>query len=72
LDGEYYLNFYQYTVYANGIRNEQDYFTYQFGQYYGALMGMMEKEKYSITDEDGDTTFYGVIKISDFVNGVLK
>ena len=72
LDGEYYLNFDQYTVYANGIRNEQDFFTYHFGQYYDALMDMMEKEKYSITDADGDTTFYGVIKISDFVNDVLK
>ncbi|MBQ7387105.1 MAG: hypothetical protein IJW03_02950 [Clostridia bacterium] len=71
LDGDYYLHFYRYTVYSNGDRRPEFDYTYHFGQYYDALMGMMDNDKYSITD-DGMTKFYGVIKVSDFVNGVVK
>ena len=72
LDGDYYLYFYRYTVYSNGYCGQEWDFTYHFGQYYDALMDMMDNEKYSITNDSGNITFCGVIKVSDFVNGVLK
>lgn len=72
LDGDYYLSFYQYTIYADGSRGEEKDNTYTFGQYYDVLMSVMNKDKYSTTDKDGRTTFYGTISVDDFVNDVLK
>ena len=72
LDGDYYLSFHLYTVYSDGERSEEDDYTYRFGQYYDALMNIMIKDKYSITDEQGRTNFYGTISFDDFVDGVIK
>lgn len=66
LDGEYYLCFSRYTVYADGSRSEENDYTYTFGKYYDILMSVMDKDKYSITDEQGRENFYGTIKVGDF------
>ena len=72
LDGEYYLSFSRYTVYADGSRSEENDYTYTFGTYYDALMSVMDKDKYSVTYEDDQTTFYGTISLDVFTNDVLK
>ena len=72
LDGEYYLYFSQYTVYADGSRSEENDYTYIFGKYYDALMNIMDKDKYSVTYEDGKTKFYQTISFDVFINDVLK
>ena len=72
LDGEYYLSFYLYTVYSDGIRGEENNYAYSFGMYYDTLMDIMEKEKYHTIDEYERTSFYGTISFDDFLNGVLK
>ena len=72
LDGEYYLYFYRYTVYADGRRAEEKDYTYTFGKYYDALTSVMDKDKYSVTYEDGKTKFYGIISFDDFVNEILR
>ena len=71
-EGKYYLSFYLYTIYADGKRGEESNYVYTFGEYYDALMLIMEKDKYSITKDNGRTSFYGVISFEDFVNGILK
>ena len=72
LDGEYYLSFYLYTVYSDGLRGEENNYAYSFGMYYDTLMDIMEKEKYHTIDEYERTSFYGTISFADFLNGVLK
>ena len=72
LDGEYYLSFYQYTVYSDGLRGEENNYTYSFGMYYDSLMNVMKKEKYHTIDEHERTSFYGTISFDDFINVVLK
>ena len=72
LDGRYYLPFYLYTIYTDGHRGEEKSYVNAFGEYYDALTSIMEKDKYSITKENGRTSFYGVISLEDFVNGVVK
>ena len=72
LDGEYYLRFYLYTIYTDGHRGEEESYVNAFGEYYDVLTAIMEKDKYSITKENGRTSFYGVISFDDFVNAVVK
>ena len=72
LNGENYLSFYLYTVYADGQRSEESDYAYSFGQYYDTLMNIMEKDKYHIKKENERTSFYGTIRVDDFLNGVLK
>ena len=72
LDGDCYLSFHLYTVYADGSRSEENDYTYTFGKYYDVLMSVMDKDKYSITDEQGREKFYGTITVGDFVNDILK
>lgn len=71
LDGEYYLYFSWYTVYADGSRSEENDYTYTFGKYYDTFMTAMDKDKYSVTYEDGKTKFYGTISLGVFINDVL-
>ena len=72
LDGEYYLSFYLYTIYSDGQRSEEQDYDYSFGQYYDTLMSIMQKDKCSITNERGDTSFYGIISFDNFVDSVIK
>ena len=72
LNGEYYLYFSRYTVYADGSRSEENDYTYTFGKYYDALTSVMDKDKYSVTYEDGKTKFYGTVSLDVFINDVLK
>lgn len=72
LDGDYYLPFYLYTIYSDGERGKEKDYAYSFDQYYDMLMSILEKDKYSLTDEYCDTNFYGTISVENFVNGVLK
>ena len=75
LDGNYYLSFYSYTIYSNGEQSEPNNFSSAFDQYYDVLTSMVEEDKYSTTGEDGSTSFYGTIRIDDFIdfiNGIIK
>ena len=72
LENQYYLSFYEYVIYEDGHRASKMDYTDHFDEYYDALINVVEKEKYSVTTDKGDTIFYGVISIEDFVNGVLK
>ena len=72
LENQYYLSFQEYVIYADGHRASEVDYTYHLNKYYDALINVVEKEKYSVTTDKGNTIFYGVISIEDFVNGVLK
>lgn len=72
LDGGYYLSFYLYTINSDGQRREEQDYDYGFGQYYDTLMSIMQKDKYNITSERGDISFYGAISIDDFINSVIN
>ena len=72
LSNQDYLPFFLYSTKADGTIRETADYTYDFGGYYDTLINVVEKEKYSVTDDLNRTTFYGVIAIEDFVNGVLK
>ena len=72
LDGEYCLFFHLYTIYSDGERSQETNYVYDFDQYYDALMSMMEKENYNITDKYGNTDFYGTISFDAFINDILK
>ncbi len=72
LDGEYYLPFHLYTVSAEGQRIGESDYVRTFGEYYSTLWGLIEKNKYQITDRYERTRFYGTISLETFVNDVLK
>ena len=72
LDGEYYLYFYRYTVYADGRRAEEKDYTYTFGKYYDSLMSVLDKNSYGITEEQDRISYYGTVSFDFFINDVLK
>ena len=45
---------------------------YEFGEYYDALIGIMESERYTVTTEKGKTNCYGLISVESFANGIIK
>ncbi len=45
---------------------------YEFGDYYDAIISVMDTEKYRITKENGKIIYYGVVSIEDFVNNIIK
>lgn len=62
---QYYITIYLRTIFADGRRDDSN-VAARFGKYYDALTSIMDTEKYSVTDEKGNTVFYGLIKITDF------
>lgn len=71
IDGQYYLSFFLYTIYSDGRKGEESDYVYSFGEYYDALMSVMEKDKYHVTDKYERTRFYGVISFDDFVHSTI-
>lgn len=69
LDEQYYLQFFLNAVDPDGNRYQDNdaLLICDLGKYYADLMSIMDKEKYSVTDEMGNTRFYGLIKINDFI-----
>ena len=77
LDGQYYISVLLATLKEDAIFDSQeallkDSIVYDFGEYYDALVGVIDTEKYRVYSLGGYTSYYGVISIEDFVNSVLK
>ena len=70
LDGEYYLPFSMYVVYNDGTHTDERDYSYDFGEYYDALMDIMERDKYSIAG-DRHATMYATITMKDFLNVLI-
>lgn len=64
LDGEYYLLF---RLWDDQSYNQNYYSTTEFKNYYDDMMSIMIIDKYSIVNEDGSVTNYGLINVRDFV-----
>lgn len=71
LDNEYYITRVTLSIHSNGNTSEGN-LKGDFGTYYDALMSIMNTTKYSVTNEQGRTDYYGLIDIDDFVNHILK
>ena len=65
LNERYYITKELYTIYADGTRSDSNVIS-DFGKYYDTLVNIMDTTSYSVTDEKGRTTFYGLIEISAF------
>ena len=77
LDGRYYLSLSLGTLKADKEFDAQEVLSkesniYKFGEYYDAIVGVMDMESYRIVNQDGSMRIYGLITFEDFVNGVLK
>lgn len=73
LDGEYYLPFYLATLEDGEIFDAQqalstNQITYTLGEYYDAIINIMNTEKYNVEVNEKYTYRYGVVSIDDFVN----
>ena len=71
LDNEYHITRVTYSIHANGNKAEGN-LKGDFGTYYDALMSIMNTAKYSVTNEQGRTDYYGLIDIDDFVNHIIQ
>ena len=72
LDGEYYLPFYLATLEDGEIFDAQqalstDQITYTLGDYYDAIINIMNTDKYNVEVNEKYTYRYGVVYIYDFV-----
>lgn len=77
LDGEYYLPFYLATLEDGEIFDAQqalstDQITYTLGEYYDAIIGVMDAERYSVAVTEEYTYRYGVVSIDDFINSIFE
>lgn len=79
LDGQYYISFYLDTLKADHSFNAQDvlsrdyvYMVDEFAEYYDAIIGVMDTEKYHVNAPlNGYVYYYGVITLEDFVNEII-
>ena len=71
LDGEYYLAFSMYVVYNDGSHTDERDYCYDFGEYYDTLMGMMERDKYSIAGNK-HVSVYATISLKNFADVLVK
>ena len=76
MGGQYYVLHFLEGVLPGEEFNLQEFLggestTYEFGDYYDAIMSVMDTEKYRVTKENGKVTYYGVISFEDFVNYVI-
>ena len=71
LNGNTYVVKKLYTIYPDGTRYDNN-IVQDFGEYYDALVAIMDTTSYSATDEKGRTTFYGLIEINDFADCINK
>ena len=71
--GEYYLSFYLTTLETGAPFNIEEILSNgtlvsKFDDYYNTLISITDFEKYSVSYGKGNTHYYGVISIEDFVN----
>ena len=76
-DGEYYLSFYLTTLKSGESLSIEEILSQEgvvsrFGDYYDAIVGVIDVEKYRVTTISGITDYYGVVSIEDFVNNIVK
>ena len=71
LDNEYYISRFMYSIHSNGEKDEGN-LQGEFGEYYEALMGVIQPTPYSVTRSWGRIDYYGLIDIDDFVNHIIK
>lgn len=64
---QYYIIEYHYTSKSDGT-NTAGYLAEEFGEYYDALSKVMITNEYCRVNENGDASFYVLIKFEDFVN----
>ena len=77
LDGQHYISTYLYTIDKQGNPNlkdglSNDYFKYEFGEYYDAIVSVMDIDRYNVIGENDRTAIYGVILFGDFFYGVAN
>ena len=77
IDGEYYLPFYLATLEDAEIFDAQqalstEQITYALGDYYDAIINIMNTDKYSVEVNEKYTYRYGVVSIDDFVDIISK
>ncbi len=66
-EDQYYLSVKLYVDRPNGNRAETN-LAYKFGAYYDSLIAIMQTDTYSVTQDDGTVTTYGMIDLADFSN----
>ncbi len=71
LNGEQYISEPLFRSHPDGRKYERD-IKWAFGAYYDELMAVMITDKYSVLNQDGFTTYYGLFKLEDIVNIILK
>lgn len=72
LDNRFYITRFLYKTYPDRDRVDGEDRQTDFGEYYDDLIDKMQTDRYSVSYEDGSTTYYGTILIEDLVNVVLK
>ena len=77
LDDEYYISLFLTTLKADTPFDleavlSQKAVVSRFGDYYDAIIDVMNVGKYNITREAGQTDYYGLVSLDDFANKVIK
>ena len=77
LEGQYYIPIWLDTLTTDEIFSAQkalskDRILYDLGEYYSAIIDVMDTERYRVQPQVGYTYYYGVISLDDFVNDVVK
>ena len=77
IDDEYYILQFLEGVLLGEEFNLQEFLgnesiMYEFGDYYDAIISVMDTEKYRVTKENGKIIYYGVISFANFANSVVK
>ena len=78
LDDQYYIPFHLGTLKTDQLFDAQDalsqeYVLYEFSEYYNAIVGVMDTEKYrKNAPANGYVYYYGVISLGDFVNEIIE
>ena len=77
LDGEWYIPIWIDTLKTGETFNAQqalsrEQITNELGEYYDAIIGVMDTEKYSVEVNEKYTYRYGVVSIDDFVGYIIK
>ena len=65
LEERFYLAYFLYDEYPDGTINEAKYLDLEFGAYYDQVMTVMIKDKDSVLDQWGRTTYYGLLSVED-------
>ena len=67
IDGQYYI-----TLELDGSKSLEEFMSLEFGAYSEAFSAIVDTEKYSITDNQGQKHSYGIFEIGIFMKEVSK